>query len=165
MNKHGQRSLCEACLEKEYEAFQHKCVHELMDRNCKWRDHYKIGNWPRWDFNPTSSELIFSENAKPKVIADVVIVGIVSNGIWEWTWGNPNILSRHRTLLSSVRDFGEEKEWTKLTSLFLTNDEHLGWELTSVAVHILEAQGAYRVPDDHPDDFQYLAVLNTRFVQ
>jgi hypothetical protein len=166
MSEHGSSGHCEACLEKEYEAFQHKCVHELMERNRKWRELYNVDSWPRWDFNHNSGELVFSENSKAKVISEVAIAGAVSNGTWEWTWGNPKMPSRDRTLLSSVREFGDEKEWTKLTTLFLTNDEYLGWELTAVAAHILEAQGVYRCPDgDCSGDFQYLVILNTRFVQ
>jgi hypothetical protein len=166
MSGQKHRQLCEVCLKKEYEDFRHGCVHELMDINAKWREQYKIDEWPRWDFDPANGTLIFSENSRTKVIAEVAIVGAVANGVWEWTWGNSHMPQKDRDLLAAVHEYGEKKEWTKLTTLFLDNDEHLGWELAAVSVHILDAQGAYRCPDsDCPGDFQYLLVLNTRFVQ
>jgi hypothetical protein len=137
-----------------------------MDRNERWMEQFKIGTWPRWHFDPQASTLIFSKDGQPMVTADVVITGAVQGDRWEWTWGNPYMPVVSRNRMSAVRDFGQEKNWEKLTTLFLKNDEYLGWELTAISAHLLAAEGVYRCPDrGAPDDFTYVMAFNTKFVQ
>lgn len=167
MTEQHHRQICQACLEKEYEAYRHACVHESMERNDVWRAKFKIGTWPRWDYEHEESRLVFSEAGRPRVIADIVVVGMVDKGgsRWEWSWGNPNFPIATRQSMDSVRAFGAEKEWPQLTSLFLDNDDYLGWELTSISHHLLNAEGAYRCPDDdEPGNFIYVLAFNTHFV-
>lgn len=165
MSSHSNRGLCDACLEKEYESYRHARVHEAMNLNKRWFDQFQIGTWPRWDFDLETSRLIFSKNGQPKVIADVVLVGSVERNRWEWVWGNPRMPAASRERMSKVRDFGEEKGWERLTTLFLESDEYLGWELTAITAHLLNAEGVYRCPDlGAPGDFLYLTAFNTNFV-
>jgi len=157
---------CDACLEMEYEIYRHARVHESMDRNERWMEQFKIGSWPRWDRDFVSSTLTFSENGDPKVIADIVVTGTVHGNEWEWAWGNPHLPAESQAQMGVVRDFGANKNWPKLTTLFLESDEYLGWELTAIAAHILEADGVYRCPDsDSPENFVYVLAFNSRFVQ
>lgn len=167
MSKQSHRQICNACLEKEYETYAHARVHESMQRNDGWINGFMINDWPRWDYDHEVGRLIFSERGCAKVIADVVAVGTVNRRgtRWEWSWGNPNFPAHSRESMSIVRAFGEEKEWPKLTTLFLENDEYLGWELSAISAHILDAEGAYRCPDsDEPGNFIYLLAFNTRSV-
>jgi len=167
MSEHIDRHVCDACLEKEYEAYAHARIHESMERNDAWTEKFRITSWPRWDYDHEGSHLTFSEAGHTRVIADIVVVGTTDkNGTrWEWSWGNPNFPAESREKMAMVREFGEEKEWAKLTSLFLDNDEYLGWELSSIAGHILNAEGSYRCPDnDDPGNFIYILAFNTKFV-
>src|SRR6185437_8162477 len=154
MKKDRDRHLCPACLESEYETYRHARVHELMELNKHWLEQFKIDYWPRWDYDLDSSTLVFSQNGQRKVIADIEVVGTVHGTSWEWAWGNLNLPEPCRARIGAVREFGEEKQWAKLTTLFLESDDFLGWELTSIAAHILGAKGAYRCPDsERPSDF------------
>jgi hypothetical protein len=166
MSENSHRHLCDACLEKEYEAFRHARVHESMARNDAWLEKFNIGKWPRWDYDPEAETLRFSENGKTKVIADIVTAGLISQGSWEWSWGNPNITVRSREMMEKVREFGEEREWPKLTTLFVENDEHLGWEFSAISAHLLDAEGVYCCPlDKKAGVFAFVLAFNTRFVQ
>jgi hypothetical protein len=137
-----------------------------MARNDAWTRKFNIGNWPRWDYDPEAETLRFSENGKTKVIADIVTVGLVSRGSWEWSWGNPHISLSSREAMEKVREFGEEKEWSQLTTLFAENDEHLGWELSAISAHLLNAKGVYRCPlEKEAGVFAFVLAFNTRFVQ
>ena len=167
MSEHHDRQVCDACLEKEYEAYSHDCVHESMERNEAWTEKFRIGSWPQWEYDHEGSHLIFTEQGRAKVIADIVPVGMsYKQGTrWEWSWGNPNFPPASRERMEKVREFGEVKEWPKLTTLFLDNDEYLGWELSSISAHLLNAEGSYRCPDkDEPGNFIYVLAFNTRFV-
>jgi hypothetical protein len=159
-----QRNLCEACLQSEYEEFRHACVHEFMTRNSAWMGEYSIGTWPRWDYEMDDATLTFSENGNAKVIANMLVVGTVHGKEWQWSWGNANIPDRHRASLKDVFGFGTQKGWSSLTTLFLDSDDYLGWELSAVAGHILQAQALYRCPSG-PENFVYLAILQTQFIQ
>lgn len=138
-----------------------------MDRNREWTERFKIGDWPRWDYDHERSQLTFSAEGRVRIVADIVVVGTVDKdgSRWEWSWGNPNFPAHSRESMEKIKEFGEEKDWAKLTSLFLDNDDHLGWELSSIAAHILNAEGTYRCPDDEESgNFIYLVAFNTRFV-
>lgn len=164
MNKHD-RQLCEACLQKEYEAYAHDRIHDLIDQNEVWFRDYKIKSWPRWDYSLEDATLTFSENGNAKVVCDIQAVGSVLGDEWEWSWGNKNLPETCKNRMQVVKEFGEEKQWSKLTSLFLPNDEYLGWELASVTVHLLGGTAVYRCPDSEtPGYFMYLAILSSRFV-
>ncbi|MBV8113393.1 MAG: hypothetical protein JO300_01540 [Silvibacterium sp.] len=165
MTGHNNRHLCTDCRESEYEIYAHARVHESMERNKQWKSHFRIGDWARWDYDLDPCTLTFSEAGRAKVVADFEAVGTVQGSQWEWAWGNRNLSAKCRSRITAVRDFGEEKGWAKLTTLFLESDEYLGWELTSIAAHILNADGTYRCPtDDKPNEFLYVVTFNTRFV-
>jgi hypothetical protein len=160
------RQVCESCLREEYEEFAHDSIHASIDQNEVWLEKYKINDWPRWDYSLEDCTLTFSEAGEPKVICDIRAVGSVQGNSWEWSWGNKNLPDSCKGRMDEVRSFGEEKEWEKLTSLFVDNsDDYLGWELSSVAVHLLGGTAVYRCPDSEtPGYFMYLVVLSSQFV-
>ncbi len=156
--------LCDACRRKEYGEFKHACVHEAIEKSKKWIQHFKISEWPRWDYNPEESILYFSENGQRRVTCNVQIVGTVQGNSWEWSWGNKNLDSSHRKDLDLVRLFGEEKDWQLLTTLFLENDEYLGWECSAVACHVLSGQATYRFQSsNNSEHYTYLLVTDSQF--
>ena len=165
MTEQHHRQLCDACLEKEYEEYRHARVHETIDRNKAWRERFRIDSWPHWNYDFEAETLTFSEDGKPRVIADMIVVGSLHGTEWEWAWGNPHMPLRSQERMSVVRDFGEEKEWPKLTTLFLEGDMSQCWEFSSIAVHLLGADGVYRCPDaENPGNFTFVLAFNTRFV-
>jgi len=159
------RHLCDACLADEYDSWAHDRIHESMAQNDAWLEKYKINDWPHWHYSLEDCTLTFSEHGKAKVICDIRAVGSVEGNSWEWSWGNKNLPDSCKNRMEEVRKFGEHKQWHKLTSLFLDNDDYLGWELASVTVHLLGGTAVYRCPDSEtPGYFMYLVILASRFV-
>jgi hypothetical protein len=137
-----------------------------MDLNERWMEQFKIRSWPQYHYDLDTAKLTFSKDRHPKVVANIVETGTVQGDEWEWAWGNSHTPAGMRDQMSAVRDFGEEKQWTKLNTLFLKSDKYLGWELTAISAHLLNAQGMYRCPySDKPDHFIYFLAFNIRFVQ
>lgn len=164
MSDHDE-DLRKTCRENEYETWAHDRIHESIERNDLWLKSYKIRDWPRWDYSLECCTLTFSKDGVSQVICDIQAIGSSLNDSWEWSWGNKNLPEACKTRLREVREFGESKGWSKLTSLFLENSEYLGWELASVTSHLLNAQAVYRCPDSEtPGYFLYLVVLSSRFV-
>jgi hypothetical protein len=136
-----------------------------MQQNDLWLKQYRINDWPRWDYSLANATLTFSQDGKPKVVCAIQAVGSVQGDSWEWSWGNKNLPDSCKSEMHRVREFGEEKQWGKLTSLFLDNTEYLGWELASVSAHLIGGMAAYRCPDSEtPGYFMYLVVLSSQFV-
>jgi hypothetical protein len=159
------RQMCDACLEQEYEPYRRARLHESKARNDAWTKKFKIGRWPRWDCDLETETLTFSKGDSVQVTADILVVGTVHGPQWEWAWGNPNLPPGSRGRMEILRQFGEEKHWAKLTTLFMEGDECLGVELTAIAEHILGAEGAYRCfNSDKPGNFVYVLAFNTRFI-
>ncbi|MGB6720667.1 MAG: DUF6882 domain-containing protein [Terracidiphilus sp.] len=141
-------AVCDDC----FREFLHPIVHQSMERNSRFREHY--GEFDRWDWDAEESVLTFSNAGDPKLRIHVSVVGTVEGGSWEWSWGNPNFGPNSKLDIEKVREFGEENGYEMLTSKFLTSDEYTGWEMTAVAAHVLGALGSYRFPTD--DGFCYL---------
>lgn len=118
---------------------------------------------PRWDFSRETSTLTFSEDGVARVVCQMQVIGTSSKDSWEWSWGNPYFKGVCSQRVGEVRQFGEEKGWANLTTLFLPSEEYLGWECASIAVHLLGALAAYRCPDGD-GVFTYLAILSAQFV-
>ena len=165
MAEHDQH-LCETCLRKEYDSFSHACIHESMAQNDTFIAKYRINDWPRWDYSMENATLIFSEEGKTKVICKIEVVGSTTSDSWEWAWGNENLPLTCRKRMAEVYAFGEEKQWNRLTSLFLESDKYVGWECASVASHVLGGIGVYRCPNSGgtKQDAVYVVILSAEFV-
>jgi hypothetical protein len=133
-----------------YAEWRHEAFHQLMAKQDGLREAYRIGSWPRWHYDVDVGTLTFSDEAGPKVLAEIQIVGSTGPSDWLWSWANahwpePCVEDMHR-----VRAFGVEHGIEELTSEYLEDDNlnGLGWELTAVTTRILGVVGAYRPARD-----------------
>ena len=110
---------------------------------------FGLSNYERWDWDDDRGAVIFSDAGVPKVAAQSQLVGSVSRktGTWLWAWANEHIEPRHRRDLEEVRLYGEHHRIWQLTTPKWEADEVDGWEMTSIAAYVLQAKGAYRMPD------------------
>ena len=126
-------------------------------------EQFQLGTWPRWDWHQDSGELVFSADGIPRVVANIQFVGSVSNvtGTWLWAWANPHLDERWTREMLEVRQFGAAREFWKLTTRKWEADEGDGWEMTSIAAYVLQAQGAYRTPGEK--GLTYMLLRNVRW--
>jgi hypothetical protein len=141
---------------EDFDAVLHEFVHESIDKNEQFRK--RFGKYKRWDWDDEAVTLTFSDPDKPPLVIHVTVVGTTRGEEWQWTWANRNFEDRSRLGMDKVREFGETHGFEKLTTAFFDADEHTGWEMTSVAVHILKAFGSYRFPTD--EGYCYLVFRN-----
>jgi len=135
-------ALCDDC----FEDFVHPLSHELMEKNNRFREQY--GMFAQWDWDPESATLTFIDPKKTTLRIAVSVVGTTEGNSWEWTWANRNFEPHTKIDIDKVRVFGEVNGFEKLTTAFLEAAKYTGWEMTSIAAHILDARGAYRFPRD-----------------
>jgi hypothetical protein len=135
-------AVCDDC----FREFLHPLVHESIEKNERFEEKY--GQLERWDWDYDSSTLTFSDGGVPKLRILVSVVGTTEGESWEWSWANGNFDPHTKRDIEKVREFGEANGYEKLTTAFLEADEHTGWEMTAIAVHVLQAPGSYRFPTE-----------------
>ena len=161
---------CSVCMHETYEEFQHTCLHEAIEMNRVIKETHKLSIWPRWDYQMDDATLIFSQDGKPRIVCAMEVAGSTRGDTWQWSWGNPHLPEACRSRTSIVHDYGQERNWERMTKLFLPNDEYVGWECASIANHLLGGMGVYRCPnsdskwDDHLMDAVYVVILSAEFV-
>ena len=135
-----------------YAPWRHDAVHLLQEQNERLNAQFRLGTWPRFDYELETRRLIFSENGQARVVADIQIVGSTSQkaGNWLWAWANTHWPTDCIEDSERVCSFGEEHGIGELVSGYVEGDDlnGLGWELTAVTARICEAAGAYRPPRD-----------------
>ena len=126
---------------------------------------YRLDNYPRYDWHQDPAELVFSDQGKPKVIADIQFVGSIStrSGSWMWSWANASLLESAKSKIRQVRTYGDTHSLLKLACGYWDAEEVDGWEMTAVAAFLLKAKGAYRSPDER--GFTFMILTNVRWAQ
>ena len=147
-----------------WEQLIHDCHHNLCEKQKILNTDYSISKHKRWDYDQATGLLTFSNDGIPAVIADIEMIGSFStkSNTWLWSWANFHILANVRAKIETVRTFGETYEFPRLTIPKWRADEVLGWEVSTVAAHILDAKGIYRVPSE--SGFLFMALTNIRCV-
>jgi hypothetical protein len=135
-----------------YPGWRHDAVHRLQEKNKRLEREFRLGGWPRFDYDVNAGTLIFSERGVAKVIAEIQIVGTTSSkaGNWLWAWANSHWPRECIADAERVRAFGEEHGICELSRDYVEDDDlnGLGWELTAVTARVTDAIGAYRPPRD-----------------
>ena len=145
-----------------WEAWTADCCRTLSEKQAALWERFQINSYPRWDYYQESAQLVFSGAEAPDLIADVEFVGTLSTvgKTWKWAWANFSLLEEVRSRIHTVRDYGETHAYPHLLVPMWYADQQEGWHMAGVAMEILGAQGAYRVPSDN--GFIYMVMMDVR---
>ena len=137
----------------------------LQARQNHLESHYRLNACPRYDWYQETAELVFSDQGKPRVVADIQFVGSVATASrsWLWSWANASLLESAKSAVRQVRAYGEEHRFLKLACAYWDADEVDGWEMTAISAYLLRAKGAYRSPDERGSTF--LIMTDVRWAQ
>lgn len=126
---------------------------------------YKIGDYPNWYYDQTTGELTFSDNGNKKIIIDYEEVGSLSfkSNTWLWAWANPHLEQKVKSEICKVRDYGQKRNFKRLTNSKWKADEYDGWEMTAIAAYLMKAKGAYRVPSSDSMLYSFMIYKNVRW--
>ena len=150
-----------------YADWRHEAVHLLQDeKQEKLRTEYRISDWQRWDFDLDAGTLTFSSEAVAKVVADIQVVGTTSKADWLWGWANEYLPESVSIDIRHVELYGKKHGIEELTSEYLEGENlnNLGWEMTAVAVRVLDALGAYRAPQVDRTGAVFFLIKSIRYV-
>ncbi|WP_232375628.1 DUF6882 domain-containing protein [Mesorhizobium comanense] len=135
-----------------YPEWRDEAFEQLVAKNAALEKEFRLGHWPRYDYDLTTGKLLFSEQGAVKVVAEIQIAGSTSAkaGNWLWASSNSNLPSGLLSDAKRARSFGEENDIAALHQPYVTDMENdleaLGWQLTAVMVRVCAALGAYRSP-------------------
>lgn len=148
--------------EENFQEFIGECTVYLRSRNRLAQEEFGIGEFERFEYDLCTRKFRWSNGGVIQAEADLTVVGSVSNvtETWLWSWANPYLNDIDLGDIHMVRDFGESHEMEKLSEGKWNADEADGWEMTSVAARLLEAQAAYRSPSKN--GFLFLLLNNLR---
>jgi hypothetical protein len=130
----------------------------LTEQQDICRDKYKLSTYQNWFYDQETGELTFSDNGIKKLIIKYEDVGSVSlkSNTWLWSWANETTEDIVKSQIGLVKEFGEKRQFEKLTSKQWTAEEVDGWEMTSISAYLLKAKGAYRVKTNNDSLFQFM---------
>jgi len=125
---------------------------------------YMLGAWARYDYDAVNCTLTFSDDAGPRVVADMQVIGTIGPNDWLWGWSNDVLPSASVADLQRVREFGAENGIEELTTNVIVGDDltGVGWMFAAIATRVLGAEGAYRAPT--ADGAVYLLIRSIKFV-
>lgn len=150
-----------------YPGWRDEAFVQLQAKTAHMLGTYGIGGTDRYDYDLETGLLLFSDRGVRQVVAQAVVVGSVSqlDRNWLWGWANESVPPAAAGDLDRVRSFGLEHGIEELTTDYLEAEDlnALGWALTAVAARILDAEGAYRSPDQR-DAEVFLAYHDVRRV-
>lgn len=136
-----------------YPAWRDEAVEQLDAENSQLQDDFRLGSWPRYDYDLKAGKLLFSEQGVVKVVAEIQIAGSTSGKgrNWLWAWANSNVPTELVSDARLVRAFGEKNGVDDLSQAFVADRDNdltaLGCGLTAAMARICDdARGAYRSP-------------------
>lgn len=149
-----------------YAEWKHEAVHQLMAKQDQLKANYGMSSYPRFDYDVEAGTLTFSENTQVRVCADIQVVGTTGSKDWLWGFANDHWPDRVVADMEAVWQFGLDNEIEELTTRYVEDVDlnQLGWELTAVAVRILDAVGAYRPPSSDKPGALFLLIKSIRHV-
>ncbi|WP_425404650.1 DUF6882 domain-containing protein [Hwanghaeella sp.] len=133
---------------EQWESFLSEAFSELKRKQTILGTEYGFGNHERWDLDQKNRAILFSNDGSLSLRANFDAVGSISTtaGTWLWSWANPSLTADTYENMLVVREFGETRKIRPLILPEWPGDETDGWEMTAVAVKLLDSQGAYRIP-------------------
>jgi hypothetical protein len=133
-----------------YVEWKHEAIHQLMAKQDILHRDFGLARWPRWDYDVVDGSLKFSEDGTIRVTADIQVVGTTGSENWLWALANDHWPDQVVLDMEEVWQFGLDNGIEELTTQYLEDEDlnQLGWEMTAVAVRVLNAVGAYRPQPD-----------------
>lgn len=105
----------------------------------------------KWFYEPETSELRFDWANRPSRTFRASVVGSFSTRThtWMWSWFNEGVSEVMQGDVWQLRQFGVCRGLERVAEPHWDATELDGWEMTSLAAHILGADAVYRAPMDH----------------
>jgi hypothetical protein len=146
--------------EQNFEDYKDDCVDDISSLQDEFMTLYDIESYEKWFYDHDIGAFHFKSDDGRNLYFKYVDVGSFSTkaNTWNWSWSNSSTPVHVSQSLERVKIFGEANNFGELTEGLFDGDEYTGWAMTAVSAKILNAIGAYRVPQG--DLFIYFIFTN-----
>ena len=129
----------------EFRALLDRCMEELRIKTEAHVAAWGLGTTDRWDLDQDDGRLVFTTK-KVTASAPAQIIGTYSSEseTFLWAWDHPSVVAPLQEHAKRVRQYGKKHGIGTLTNRKLECGQQEAWELTALACHLCDAQGAYR---------------------
>ena len=136
---------------KEFDAFLAKCFQELKNKQDALMGKYNLGKFDSFWFDQIAETIQFKDNENVELEFHVVPVGSWSSksNSWMWAWANKSLTDELGSKAMKIKELASYTGYNTFEKEAFEADEAMAHELTSMAVHHLNALGMYIVPSDN----------------
>lgn len=129
----------------DYNNFAETCVEELKVLQDKFQNEYDVDWYDNWFYNQSTGLLTFSTGPQ-ELNFKYFDVGSFSekSNTWKWSWDNDHILDNVKGIAKLIKEFGQRKNFSKLTNGYFPSDEFEAWEFVAIAAKLANGIGVYR---------------------
>lgn len=137
--------------EQNFEDYQDKCLEDVSSLLDEFMKLYDIDSYEHWFYDHGIGAFHFKSDDGRSLYFKYVDVGSFSTkaDTWNWSWDNKSTPLHVSQQLEKVKIFGQTNNFGKLTQGLFNGDEYTGWAMTAISAKLLNAIGAYRVPQEH----------------
>lgn len=136
----------------DFDNFKDECVEQLSSLQHEFMTLYDINSFEHWFYDHDIGAFHFRSDDGRNLYFKYVDVGSYSTkrNTWMWSWNNKSTPKQVTKGLEKVKAYGEENNYNYLSQgLLEEGDEYTGWALTAITAKLLNAIGAYRIPQEH----------------
>lgn len=133
----------------DYNSFAEACVEELKILQDKFQNEYDVDWYDNWFYNQSTGLLTFSTDDQ-ELNFKYIDVGSFSekSNTWKWSWDNNTTLDNVKENATTVKEFGQRSNFSKLTTGYFDSDEFESWEFVAIAAKLTNGIGVYRPVND-----------------
>ncbi|UYZ60386.1 DUF6882 domain-containing protein [Hymenobacter latericus] len=143
----------------EYSGFADQCLHDLQLLQEQFITDYDINSYENWFYDNVTGLLTFS-TGEEEINFRFVLAGTYSRNTntWQWAWDKESVFSKGEEEIEAIKDFGEQAAFDKLITGYFESSEEEAWQLSAIAVYLLNGIGIYRPVCEHL--LSFLVVLD-----
>lgn len=127
-------------------------------------DQWKLTDYPRFDWNQDTGQIIFSSESGHQLVADIQFIGSWSEtaGTWMWSWFNQSVSDTMKKEIHQIKAFEEKHALTELIDPVWKAPIEAAWDMANLSCHLLDSEMVYRAPDPDKPGHTFLSLKNFR---
>ncbi len=131
---------------EEPEATFRRATREMKLKQQRNAARWGLGDHEHWHADLRLGHILFSRPGGELLMAPVQLIGSYdpTESRWRWGWDHPPAHAAVTRAAELVRRFGEVYGLAALTTREIQCTEDQAWRFTAMALHLSEAEGAYR---------------------
>ena len=132
----------------EFEALLDASMEELRLKTAAHQQGWRLGKAALWNLDQSEGNLVFTFDDGVVATCPAQIIGSfdITTSEWMWAWANASIAEPLKRDSLRIKEYGQTRQFTKLTTAEWIGKEDDAWRMTALACKLCEAQGAYRGP-------------------